>query len=393
MPDFKPFRALRPHKDYAGKVSARSSDFSDQHLLVEAMKANPHTFHHVTKNHLNYSGAFQEPEKFLPFAAKFIELQKEKGVLVKEQEDAFYIYRQTRKDGRTFKGLIGLSNVEDYSLDRIKRHEEIRPSRLGFMVELCKTTKVLGEPTLLTFKQHRPIELGQGEQIYDFTSIDGKRHIIERMTDELKIQEIRDFLMEVECFYLADGHHRSAAIASFHNQFPQLDNAYCLSLLMEEDELDISAFHRLIRPVVSIPTSELLEKLSRDFDISKSESAVFDPVNKGEFGLFDGKDWYRLVLKYHDHMMDVELLEKYVVHSIYNIRDSRTDSQISFYPQRQGVERMEEIVKEGTFDVVYTLAACQFSEIREISDRHETLPPKSTFIEPKLRSGLIIQEF
>lgn len=109
--------------------------------------------------------------------------------------------------------------------------------------------------------------------------------------------------------------------------------------------------------------------------------------------MYDGKDWYSIKLKYQDHMMDVELLEKYVVRTVYNITDSRMDSQISFTPQHTPLDKLETYVKNGTFNVVYTLSAPSFEEIREIADRHETLPPKSTFIEPKLRSGMIIQEF
>lgn len=393
MPVFKPFKALRPHPDYIDQVSARSSDFENQKLLVDALRGNPNTFHHVTKNHLNYSGAFQEPEKFLPFAAKFIVDQKARGVLIKDNENSYYIYHQFRKDGRTFKGIIGLTSVKDYQYDRIKKHEEIRPSRLGFMVELCKTTKVLGEPTLLTYKATRPLNLEQGEMVYDFTSVDGKRHVISKLSEPNAINEIETHLAQIESFYIADGHHRSAAIAEFHSKYPQLDNEYCLSLLMEESELLISSFHRLIRPVVPMSTAFVIEQLQRDFEIIPLTEHYYVPKEKAEFGMFDGKEWFKLKLKHAEHMMDVELLEKYIIRAIFNIQDSRTDGQISFLPNSDGVKKLEELVRSKAFEIAFTLKACEFSEIREISDRHEVLPPKSTFIEPKLRAGMIIQEF
>ncbi len=393
MPEFIPFKALRPHADYIDKVSARSTDFDNQKLLVDALRGNPNTFHHVTKNHLNYSGAFQEPEKFLPFAAKFIVDQKAKGVLIKDIEDSYYIYNQIRKDGTRFEGIIGLAAVSDYNRNKIKRHEEIRPSRLGFMVELCKTTKVLGEPTLLAYASEKPLDLSGGEILYDFTSVDGKRHIIKSLSDKTNIQQIKEQLANIDSFYLADGHHRSAAIADFHNKYPQLPNSHFLSLLMEENQLRINSFHRLIRAVVPKSTEDLIRELSNDFDVYPLNSSLYRPENKGEFGLYDGKNWFKLILKYQEHMLDVELLEKYVVRAVYNIQDSRTDSQISFMPNTDGLNKLEELVNNHAFDVAFTLKPCEFSEIREVSDRHETLPPKSTFIEPKLRAGMIIQEF
>lgn len=358
-----------------------------------AMKSNPLSFHHVTKNHLNYSGAFQEQEKFLPFATKFLDDLKAQGVLVKDDEDAYYVYRQFRKDGRQFKGLVGLSSVADYMQDHIKRHENIRQIRLGFMVELCKTTRVLGEPTLLTYTCETPLPLDGGENICDFTSVDGKRHVIERISDPVQMEQIKSQLARIENFYLADGHHRSAAIAEFHNKFPQMDNSHFLGLLMEEQQLAISPFHRLVKPMEHISTEDLIQELSRDFEVYPSPEPLFDPDKKAEFGMYDGKEWYKLKLKYADHMMDVEILEKYIIRAIYNIQDSSTDGQISFLAQSAGLDKLENLIASGAFDVAFTLKACAFSEIREISDRHEVLPPKSTFIEPKLRAGMLIQEF
>ncbi len=130
------------------KVSAKSTDFSTKEELIVEVQTSAVTFHHVTKSHLSYNGAYQEPEKFLPFAAQYIKQMKERGVLVKEEEETFYVYEQTRADGKTFKGIIALCSIEDYHKNRIKKHEEIRPSRLKFLVELYKTTKVIIKSTI-----------------------------------------------------------------------------------------------------------------------------------------------------------------------------------------------------------------------------------------------------
>ena len=176
MPRLYPFKALRPDKKYVEKVSAKSTDFPLKDDLVREIQNNPHTFHHVTKSHLRYSGSYQSPEKFLPFASNYIKSMKNAGVLINESEDSFYLYEQVFKNGNSIKGIIGLYAVEDYRNNTIKKHEEIRPNRLQYLVELFKTARVLGEPTLLAFKGGISLDKYSKESIFSFESPDGKKH-------------------------------------------------------------------------------------------------------------------------------------------------------------------------------------------------------------------------
>ncbi|MFT6111423.1 MAG: hypothetical protein ACJAXV_000189, partial [Bacteroidia bacterium] len=147
---------------------------------------------------MSYSGAFQEPEKFLPFAAKYIKDMKAKGVFIREEEDSFYIYEQIRKDGKIFKGLIALCSVEDYKANKIKKHEEIRPSRLKFLVELFKTTKVMGEPTLLAHNGAVPLDVTNAQLLYSFTTVDDKRHIIYKISDKIQLAEMQAAITAID---------------------------------------------------------------------------------------------------------------------------------------------------------------------------------------------------
>lgn len=393
MPKVYPFKALRAVPDFVLKVSAKSTDFKSHDSLVDELKNNPFTFHHVTKNHLNYSGAYQEPEKFLPFAAKFLHEMKDRHILVKEQEACFYLYEQVRPDGRIFKGLITLCDVNDYRNNKIKKHEEIRPSRLRFLVELFKTTKVMGEPTLLAYSDKVDISEDKSVTLFNFTSIDGKHHKISKLSDENEVQKIQDLFDKMSAFYIADGHHRSASVEEFNSKYPELHNDKSMCLLMHEDQLEIKPFQRLIKSVNKVEIDELIARLTANFKITKIEDPLYDPLNKAEFGLYVKGQWYKLNAKNPENRMDIVILEEDIVKKVFGIQDSRTDSQIAFHPHTEGLTHLVNLVDSDTYDVAITNKPCSFKEVRLISDLDQILPAKSTFIEPKLRSGLIIQEF
>ena len=393
MPKIFPFKALRPTSDYVGMVTAKSTDFPNQEDLVHEIRLNSFTFHHVTKSHLSYSGAFQEPEKFLPFASQYIQSMKTKGVFMKEDEPAFYVYEQIRKDGKSFKGIIALCSIDDYKNNNIKKHEEIRPSRLKFLVELFKTTKVMGEPTLLAYNGIVPLEEVAKEDVFSFLTVDEKKHIVQKITQPEDIAKIEKAMTAIDSFYIADGHHRSASTEEFNRKVNRLQNDRTMCFIVQEDQLEISPFHRLIKPVSPIADDTLIARLSAHFMVSKSAKSLYEVQEKNTFGIYTNKQWYNLKLKAETAMMDVDIVEQYIVREIYGIVDSKTDSQISFHPHTSGEQMMCGLVNDGTYAVAITNKACSFEEVRNVSDAGKTLPPKSTYIEPKLRAGLIIQEF
>ena len=375
------------------KVTAKSTDFPVKKDLIEEIRNNRFSFHHVTKSHLSYAGAYQEPEKFLPFAAQFIKKMKAEAVLIKEDKPTFYLYEQTRKDGKSFKGIIALCSIADYHNNKIKKHEEIRPSRLKFLVELFKTTKVMGEPTLLAYNGNVSLENVQSEELLDFMSPDGKRHIVRGVKKQSDIDSLQNQMAAIENFYIADGHHRSASTAAFNRQVSKLSNDLSMCFIVQEDQLDILPFHRLIKPVVPIDRDNLFVKLNTYFEISKSSTPIYDITEKHHFGVYLDKQWYLLIYKNQSEKLDVELLEDIVVREIFTIADSRTDSQIAFHAHTSGMLAMVDLIDSNTYSVAFTSKACDFNEVRKVADNDKTLPPKSTYIEPKLRAGMLIQEF
>lgn len=393
MPKIYPFKALRPRHDLVSTVSAKSTDFPVKEDLIEELRTNENTFHHVTKSHLSYAGAFQEPEKFLPFAALYIKKMKQNGVLIKEEKPSFYIYEQIRKDGKKFVGIIGLCSIDDHKQNHIKKHEEIRPSRLKYLVELFKTTKIMGEPTLLAHKGTIDLDEVSSEVIFDFKSVDHKRHVIKKVDQIESVKRISDQMTAIENFYIADGHHRSASTEQFNEKIKSLSNDKSMCYIIPEDQLEILPFHRLIKGVVPVAVDKLLELLSSHFSVSLSEAPLYTIREKQTFGLYVDRQWYKLEYTKPTDLLDVEIIEEFVVKGIFSIADSRTDSQISFLPYTAGVNRLLELVDSKTYNVAITSKECTFKEVRRVSDEQRTLPAKSTYIEPKLRSGMIIQEF
>ena len=393
MPKVFPFRALRPNPDFVNLITAKSSDFPNHEDLVREIRSNSFTFHHVTKSHLSYSGAYQEPEKFLPFASQYIKEMKKKGMLIKEESEAFYLYEQVRKDGKSFKGIIALCSIEDYKANKIKKHEEIRPSRLKFLVELFKTTKVMGEPTLLAHNGQIDLEQFTGTKLYAFTTLDDKKHTIHRIDKPIEIASLQYSLGNISDFYIADGHHRSASTKEFNAQVNRLDNDKSMCFIIQEDVLEILPFHRLIKPVVSVATEDIIAELSKVFKVTKSEKSLYEIQERNTFGLYVGKQWYKLIPKIILQRADIVEMEELIVKGVFGIEDSRTDSQISFHAFNSGESLLTNLVDTDTYSIAITSKACDFSEVRAIADANQTMPPKSTYIEPKLRSGMIIQEF
>lgn len=382
---------MRPKANLVNQVTSKSTDFASQDLLVQEMKNNPFSFHHLTKAHLNFTGAYQEPEKFLPFAANFIERLIREGSMKRDENDSYYLYEQ-RIGTDTFKGIIGLCAVADYKKDAIKKHEQIRATRTKYLMDLFRVTHVIGEPVVLSFHGENFVHQLDGDVLYDFESIDGKRHILSQISNQKSLAIIRNQIEVMDALYIADGHHRTATAARYHDEHPQANNSHFLSLLIHEDELTIKPFNRLIKPYDSIKEQYILTELEKDFIVETKEEPVFEIKESRTFGLYLSKRWYKLIFNRPSDLLDVEILEKYIVKRIFRIKDSRVDARISFLSSETGIESFTDLIDSRTYEAGLTLKPCDFSEIRTIADKGETMPPKSTYIEPKLRAGLVVQE-
>lgn len=405
MTRIKPFRAIFPENELAAKVSARSADFSGNDELIREIESNPYTYHHVTKGHLTAEQQESNAEAQFKSAVQYLESMMKKGVLRRSEVPAYYIYRQVNlKNGDQFTGLIALCDAKEYEFGAIKRHENVQTNRVGYLYDLLKNTDVLGEPVLLAHPPNQELddfyrELSHNQApMLRFISVDRKQHEIWEITDPRFQQVLRDEFESMEALYIADGHHRSHIAAEFYREFPDEQHRWFLTLILPENQMKITPFHRLWRQKEVFHSEEFLKKLEFDFDVFRLETNSYIPSHSRSFGLFIEDAWYELSPKHYTaqgiyNSLDVVILEELIFKSILGVNDSKSDPRICYFSGDQPLERMMEMIQSGQFRFGITVFPPNFEQVRMIADEGLTMPPKSTYIEPKLRAGMIIEKF
>ncbi len=402
MPKIFPFKALRPARGYESEVSSKSTDYDTPEDMVHAIRNNPHTYHRLTKTNLLLEA---NHESLLQLAAGFLTDLKQKGILIKEEEEALYLYKQTvPEENKVFNSLIALCSTEEYNNDIIKKHENTQAVREKQMGLLFENTGVLGEGVLLSHNHHDELSnfyktKQQEEAQISFASRDGKFHEIWIINKKDEIDFVQQQFEKDPYFYIADGHHRSATMNRLNKAAS--DNKYnkFLSCLIDETQLLISPFYRWIELENNPTIEEVLEKISLHYRCFPLDNAYYHPETKGAFGMYLDKKWYKLIPQSEPHFnnvldqLDVSLLERYILKPLFGVEDSKTDTRLNYKAADRNLEEFTNKIDDGTYAMGFTLHAPEIGEIKEVANMHLTMPPKSTFIEPKLRAGMIILEF
>jgi uncharacterized protein (DUF1015 family) len=404
VPKIFPFKALRPAQGYESEVSSKSTDYDTPEDMVHAIRNNPHTYHRLTKTNLLLEA---NHESLLQLAAGYLTDLKQKGILQKDQEEALYLYKQTvPAENKVFTSLIALCSTEDYSNDIIKKHENTQAVREKQMGMLFENTGVLGEGVLLSHDHHDELsafykQKQEQQANVSFASRDGKFHELWIINTKEEINFVQHQLEKDPFFYIADGHHRSATIQRLYNTGGKKDEKYnkFLSCLIDETQLMISPFYRWIE-LATIPSiDEILEKIGLHYRCFPLDDSYYHPETKGAFGMYLKNTWYKLIPQSEPHFknvldqLDVSLLERYILKPLIGVEDSKTDTRLNYKAADRNLEEFTNKIDDGTFAIGFTLHAPEIGEIKEVADLHLTMPPKSTFIEPKLRAGMIILEF
>ncbi len=401
MPDIFPFQGLRPAVGLESKVSAKSTDFSSIEEMKLFIKNNPYTYHRVTKTSLIEEMA--SPDEQLRIASAYLDGLKNSNILVRDQEECLYLYAQ-RQGIEIFSCLLALCSIADYDDDKIKRHENTQIVKEKMMSSLFEATGVLGEGVLLTHSHHenlRDIYVNISKQWPDseFITPDGRTHSIWKISDEDHVSAIRRILKTENSFYIADGHHRSATVSRLNSIYPNGKYQRFLACLIDETQIRVSPFFRWVGQVQISGIDEILDKIGPNYKCFPTEDSVFHPEHKGEFGMYFRKAWYKLVPKFQSlqldlpDSLDVSLLEKNILKPLFEIADPKTDHRLAYKPCDENKEEFCEKIDNGMYEIGFTLHAPEIGEIKQVSDLHLTMPPKSTYIEPKLRSGMVIYEF
>lgn len=402
MANVFPFQALLPAQGKEAQVSA-NTHADDLKRQLEIVKENPITYLNVVKPYLKFNEE-KDPVKHFPYGlAALHELLAMKAMHL-DNDSSLYIYIQTDKINgfHEYIGLICTVAVDDYYAGKIKIHEKTLTEKEEQLIMHIEATGVIGEPVLMTHKPDARVSktiqdlIPKGEEIIHFHDEVDRIHRVIKIKLPEYIAQLQEAYQNMGDLYIADGHHRSAASAGFFKK-KGIANGHYLSYIVPPEYLNIDSFHRAFKSIQDFNPETFLSQLSDVFQIEVSDSSV-SPQSECEFGLCLSGKWYDLKYKKPiKHLnaveqLDVSILEEQVFKNILHIHDSKTDKQLSFLKGSISCETLESEVKAGVFDAVFTVHPCHIQHVFEVADQELIMPPKSTYIEPKLRTGLTVQK-
>lgn len=406
MAIIRSFKAIRPTRDKVNLVASRSYlSYSDE-TLKEKLDNNPYTFLHIINPNNKKSKKNSGTEKYKLIKKKFKEFVDD-GVLLEENEECLYIYQQT-KEKNIYTGIIAAASIDDYINGNIKIHEQTLTKREELFKDYLKNTGFNSEPVLLTYQDNNRINSIVQKKIkerseYEFTTTNKVLHKFWILNNKDKINTIVEEFKKIQDIYIADGHHRSASshllcknIRERNPNYNAQDNFnFFMSYLIPESELNILNFNRLIKHTNSYSNEELINKIKENYILYKKGEKLYSPVSENEISMYLSGEWYSLVAKKRKYQsisesLDPSILSKYILSPILDIKDEKTDKNVSFFDGTIDLSVIKDKVDSGEFSIAFILKPIDIESLKKVSDNNETMPPKSTYIEPKLRSGLTI---
>ena len=400
MANIRPFKAIRPSRDKVHLVASRSYLTYSQKTLEEKLENNPYTFLHIINPEYRKKNKKSGIKKFKLVKNKFIDFI-EKGYLVKDKEPAFYLYQQ-QKDQNIFEGIIAATSVEDYNNGFIKKHEHTINNREEMFENYLNVTGFNADPVLLSYKDNEKInklisDKKKSRPEYEFTTTNKALHKLWIINNNDCVNTIISCFDNINNLYIADGHHRtasSALLAKRQNITGNSNLNYFMSLLISEQQLKIVNFNRFITTLNNLSENDLLDKIAVNFNIKKSID--ISPKDKDEIGMYLKGNSYILTAKKGSYkedcvnQLDPVILSKNILSPILGILDEKKDKNISFISGKISIYKLKEAVDNKENSVAFILKPISIDTLKEIANKGKIMPPKSTYIEPKLRSGLII---
>ncbi|HRZ42528.1 MAG TPA: DUF1015 family protein [Bacteroidales bacterium] len=410
MVKIKSFKGIRPVPGKAQRIASRPYDVLNKEEARHESAGNPWSFLHVIKPEIDLPDDVYEysMEVYEKGRDNFRKLMSD-GVLVQDAEDLLYIYAQTM-NGKTQYGLVACAWVEDYMNDRIKKHELTRPDKEEDRKMHVRTSGMNYEPVFFTYPANAEIDRIVAEVVkhtpdYDFTSVDGFGHHFWVVRDKSTISRLTALFAEIPATYVADGHHRTAAAALVGNERKGAnpdhrgDEEYnfFLAVHFPDNQLTIIDYNRVIRDLNGLTPQELLEKLSTAFEVKNMGSEEYRPCALHNFSMYMQGEWYSLTARegfYNDDdpigCLDVTILSGQVLTPIFDITDLRKSKRIDFVGGIRGLGELKRRVDSGEMVVAFALYPVSMDQLIRIADTGNIMPPKTTWFEPKLRSGLVI---
>jgi len=411
MAVLKPFKGLRPPKHIAKDLASRPYDVLNSEEARAEAAGNEFSLLHIIKPEIDLPPDIDiHSQPVYDKAKENFELFKTKGYLVPDEDEHFYIYAQTM-NGKTQFGIVGCASVDDYMNGIIKKHELTRKDKEEDRMKHVRITNANMEPVFFSYTAKAEIDKIVAEIVtvqqpeYDFTAVDGVGHHFWVIRDKTVIARLEELFKEVPYFYVADGHHRTAAAALVGNEKKNNnpnhrgDEEYnfFLAVLFPDNQLTIIDYNRVVKDLNGLTDADFLKKLENVFEVVRIGKSAYKPNHLHNFGMYLGGTWYSLTAKpgtYDDNdpigVLDVTILSKKVLDEILDIKDLRTSYRVDFVGGIRGLGELEKRVDSGEMKAAFALYPVSMKQLIDIADTGNIMPPKTTWFEPKLRSGLVV---
>lgn len=409
MVRIKPFRGIRPPAEYAAEVASRPYDVLNSQ---EAQKeATEKSLLHIIKPEIDFAPiADEHSDEVYARAVENFQTWRKKGWLVQDDTEKYYVYAQTM-DGRTQYGLVAACHFDDYLQGKIKKHELTRPDKEEDRMVHVRIQNANVEPVFFSYPANREMDqiidgiVTTHEPVYDFVAADGFGHRFWVIDDEAIQKRIIEIFADIPALYVADGHHRTAAAARVgqekmsQNPDHTGNEEYCffLAVIFPDNQLKIIDYNRLVKDLNGLTTTQLLDALTEHFEVKKCGAEIYHPDRLHNFAMYLDGAWYSLTAKpgtYDDNdpigVLDVTILSNLVLDKLLGIKDLRTDKRIDFVGGIRGLGELQRRVDSGEMQVAFALYPVSMKQLIDIADSGNIMPPKTTWFEPKLRSGLVI---
>ncbi len=412
MAKVKPFKGVRPPKDLVEQVASRPYDVLNSEEARAEADGNEKSLYHIIKPEIDFEPGFDEhhPDVYDRAVSNFRKFQ-ENGWLVQDDEEKYYIYAQTM-DGRTQYGFVVGAWVPDYMEGRIKKHELTRKDKEEDRMKHVRCNNANVEPVFFAFPDNEKLEeiirrVSAGEPEYDFVAPDGFGHTLWVIHDKETIDEITSEFEKIPSLYIADGHHRSAAAALVGNEkaIANPDHKgdeeynYFMAVAFPASHLRIIDYNRVVRDLNGLTPAEFLKSLEENFVVEKKGPEIYKPSGLHNFALYLDGEWYSLTARpgtYNDSdpigVLDVTVSSDLILRDILGITDLRTDKRIDFVGGIRGLGELQRRVDSGEMAMALALYPVSMDQLINIADTGNIMPPKTTWFEPKLRSGLVIHK-
>ena len=407
----KPFKGIRPPKALVEQVASRPYDVLNSEEARAEAEGNEKSLYHIIKPEIDFPvGTDEHDERVYAKAAENFQKFQDNGWLVQDAEDKYYVYAQTM-NGRTQYGLVVCAAVEDYMTGKIKKHELTRRDKEEDRMKHVRVNNANIEPVFFAFPHQDELDaivskVVAGEPEYDFVAPDGFGHHFWVIDDAATIARITEIFAEFPAMYIADGHHRSAAAALVGdekrkqnpNHVGDEEYNYFLAVCFPDNQLNIIDYNRVVKDLNGLTKEAFLEAIAAFNPQPVADKDAAKPKETHTFGMYLDGQWYSLAFNAsvldEDSIarLDVSILQKQLLEPILAIGDPRTDSRIDFVGGIRGLGELERRVDNGEMALAFAMFPTSVAELMQIADENKVMPPKSTWFEPKLRSGLIIHE-